>query len=89
VSDRKLILDAVATAVTTAAPLTGPAAPFLVLAASAIRAIEELVGPDKDALLDELAAMRARTDAALKAKHMHDRDDEPTKETPVGGKPGR
>jgi hypothetical protein len=88
VSDREKIVDAVATAVTTAAPLTGPAAPFVVLAASAIRAIEELI-PDREALLAELAMMRARTDAALAAKHMSARDDEPTKETPVGGKPGR
>jgi hypothetical protein len=63
-----VIVNAVLAAVTAAAPAAGPAAPFVVLGASAIKAIMDLV-PDKAALVRELAAMRAETDAALAAKH--------------------
>lgn len=70
------IIDAIVDAVTVVAPLTGTAAPALVLIARGIRALYSLAeqfGHTEDALqaaLDaELAAGRQATDEALKLKH--------------------
>jgi hypothetical protein len=74
--DAKQIVHAVTTAVTAIAPATGPAAPFLTLAATGIEAILSLaegLGHERDAVLASLdaayAAAKARTDADLAAKH--------------------
>ncbi len=69
------IIDAVAAAVTAAAPLAGPYAPAVVLGVSGVKAIvsliEQLGHGDviREALDAELAAGRQATDAALAAKH--------------------
>lgn len=70
------IIDAIVDAVTVVAPLTGTAAPALVLISRGIRALYSLAeqlghGPDAvQAALDaELAAGRQATDAALAKKH--------------------
>lgn len=68
-SDAQKIVAAVTTTVAAIAPATGAAAPFMLLATSAINAIVDLAGPDKAELQRQLAAMRASTDAALRRKH--------------------
>lgn len=72
------IIDAVASAVTAAAPLAGPYAPAVVLGVQGVKAIVSLLeqlghGDAVRAALDaELASGRQLTDAALYAKHHPD-----------------